>query len=551
MTVFGRPNRPGSRSRPDARKSAWPGARWGVGVVFAVVAGAGAWANEPDDAPEPWRLSVEDAVLLALDHNPALESERQAPVIAGSFELIERAEFDTRVFAETSVGRDQNLRLGSTDDTERLIQDDTLDVSAGFARRLPWGTEVDVTARQSFLDRDLLDSDRHTSRVGVGLTQQLLRGRGAEVNLIDVRRAELDTLRSRYELQGFTETLVAEVEAAYWDVVLADREIEIYEESLRLADAEIARTEERIELGDVAETELAPLRAERALRRQEWLDARSRLQEARLALLQRIAPAEAFDLDQPLELTGAPERRVDEPDPAAFHEALALERRADLNEARLQLRQNQLEVRRTRNGVLPDLELFVSLGRSGFSDSFSGSVQDLDGDSYDAELGLRLEQPLSNRAPRARHTRSLAERNQASASLNNLARLIRQDVRGAHIELERAAAQIEATAATREAQEERVRVEEDRFRAGDSTAFAVAQAQRDLLQSRINEEAARVAYRNARTELYRQDGTLLARRGIDPTAAPVHEEAPMEVPTGDLPSPEWPPEGAPTGGMPE
>lgn len=509
-------------------------------AVAALLGGSG--TVQAAEEATTWRISVEDAVLSALEHNPALQSERLAPVIAGTFELVERAEFDTTVFAETRVGREREQRLGSTDPVPTGILDQTAEVSGGLTRRLPWGTEIDLTARQGFLDRDTADFDRHTSRISVGLTQQLLRGRGSEVNLVGVRRAELETLRSRYELQGFTEALVADVEQAYWEHVLAAREIEIFEESLRLAEEEIERTRERIRVGDVAETELAPLRAERALRRQELIDAESRLEETRLELMQLIAPPDDYLSGIRPEPTAELGRVVTEPDPVEAHAALALEHRPDLNEARLQLRQEQLDVVRTRNGVLPNLELFVSLGRSGFSDSFSGSVEELDGDSYDAELGVRLERPLSNRAPRAEHTRSLAERNQASASLNNLARLIRQDVHAAHIELRRAAAQIEATETTRESQEERVRVERQRFEAGDTTAFAVAQAQRDLLQSRIDEEAARVAYRNARTELYRLDGTLLERRGIQASAAEPPPNAPIDVP--------MPGESNPQGGIP-
>jgi outer membrane protein TolC len=53
----------------------------------------------------------------------------------------------------------------------------------------------------------------------------------------------------------------------------------------------------------------------------------------------------------------------------------------------------------------------------------------------------------------------------------------------------------------------------------------VAQAQRDLLQSQIDEVAAVVNHLKALVELYRQDGSLLERRGI---AAPGQE--PVELP---------------------
>ena len=59
-------------------------------------------------------------------------------------------------------------------------------------------------------------------------------------------------------------------------------------------------------------------------------------------------------------------------------------------------------------------------------------------------------------------------------------------------------------------------------RVGKSTSFLVAQAQRDLLVSRIAEVRALANYLKALVDLYRQDGALLAHRGISaPGSEPV------------------------------
>ena len=68
--------------------------------------------------------------------------------------------------------------------------------------------------------------------------------------------------------------------------------------------------------------------------------------------------------------------------------------------------------------------------------------------------------------------------------------------------------------------EEKLRTETEKLRVGKSTSFLVAQAQRDLLVSRIAEVRALANYLKALIDLYRQDGSLLERRGI---AAPGRE----------------------------
>ena len=62
----------------------------------------------------------------------------------------------------------------------------------------------------------------------------------------------------------------------------------------------------------------------------------------------------------------------------------------------------------------------------------------------------------------------------------------------------------------------------EKLRVGKSTSFLVAQAQRDLLVSRIAEVRALASYLQALTGLYRQDGSLLERRRIQaPGGQPV------------------------------
>ena len=67
---------------------------------------------------------------------------------------------------------------------------------------------------------------------------------------------------------------------------------------------------------------------------------------------------------------------------------------------------------------------------------------------------------------------------------------------------------------TRELQERTLEAEQQRFDVGSSTALLVAQAQRDLLESRIAEVEAVVNYRIALVRLHLAEGSLLERHGV-------------------------------------
>jgi outer membrane protein TolC len=105
-------------------------------------------------------------------------------------------------------------------------------------------------------------------------------------------------------------------------------------------------------------------------------------------------------------------------------------------------------------------------------------------------------------------------REQAQKALENLSQLVEVDVRTAYIEVNRTKQQIAASSATRMFDEEKLRTETEKLRVGKSTSFLVAQAQRDLLVSRIAEVRALANYLKALIDLYRQDGSLLERRRI-------------------------------------
>lgn len=466
----------------------------------------------------PMKLSVERAVLLALKHNRGLRVEQLQPLITGTFEELERARFDPLLEGELSLtrGRRQQLSAATREIFDTLSEDMFGDI--GITQELPTGTDIGVSLSHTRRTSDRVP-EQHEARMGITLTQALLRGANWDANIASIRQARLDTLASHYELRGFIETLVADVETTYWDYVLAQREIEIFENSLELAQQQFEETERRVEVGVVAQTELAAAEAELAQRREDLINARSNLRRTHLQLLRLMnaESPEAWDLE--LELDGEVELAVDEFPPPQEHVALARRLRPEINEAKLQIERGRLEIIKTKNGLLPRLDFFITLGKTGFAESFGDAWGDVDGRGYDLRAGVQFSYPLGNRAADADHRRARLSRQQASEALQNLSQLVDLDVRLAHIEVERALEQIEATRATRMLREETVRAETEKFRVGTSTAFLVAQAQRDLLESQIAEIRAMVNFRQALIELYRMDGSLLMRRAIQAPGA--------------------------------
>ena len=462
----------------------------------------------------PLEITVRDAILIALENNRSLVVEQFNPAIQQTFEDQEQAVFDPVTGAEISAGREELQRQARTGSSTESSKVDIFLGGISLEQFFPTGTFVEVDAINRTSESSLYENPFSSTRLGLSVTQPLLRGYGRDVNLVRLRQARLETDITRYELRGFSQSLLARVETAYWDYALAQRQVEIVQESLKVAKQQLSETEEMIIIGTMAEAELAAVQAEVAAQQQGLIDARSNLDSSRLQLLRLLNPPGNNLWDREIKLIYQPTIPDILLDKVTDHVAISLSMRPEINQAELSIQQDDLEIIRTKNGLLPVMDLFISLGKTGYADSFFGSVSDITGDSYDVEGGISFEYPLKNRDAKARHRRAVLSRKQAERALDNLSQLVELDVRGAYIEVNRAKKQIAASRATRKFQKEKHRIETEKFRVGRSTNFLVAQAQRDLLVAKISEVNAVVDYLKSLINLYRLDGSLLERRGI-------------------------------------
>jgi len=461
----------------------------------------------------PIEVTVERAILLALENNRSLRVEKLNPSIRRTFEDEEQAVFDPVLSGGVSFSRQKGQEWSRTSNSFIENTTSTANGEVEISKFYPTGTDVGigVSADRNWSD---LYSDQYASRLGLSVTQALLRGAGIKTNLANLYQARLDTEISGYEFRGFAEALIARVEETYWDYALAQSRIRIFEQSLNVAEQQLREIQEMVAVGRLAETEVIAAQAEIALQRQELISASGTEATTRLRLLRLMNPQGTNPWDREVVLKDLPKVPEVTLDNLQAHVDLALRLRPDLNQARLGVQRGDLEIVKTKNGLLPKMDLFVNLGKTGYADSFGSTVGKITGDFYDFSAGLTLQYPLRNRDAKALHRRSVLRRDQALEAVTNLTQLAELDIRSGYIEVDRAREQISASKATRRLQEEKLRIETEKLRVGRSTAFLVSQAQRDLLSSQIADVQAVVSYLKAMVDLYRLEGTLLRRSGI-------------------------------------
>jgi len=457
---------------------------------------------------EPILLTVAGAVLESLKNNKAFIVQTFQPQITRTFEDQALSVFDPVLNGQISQSADRAPSALTGD----YATTDSTAASLSLNKTLTTGATVSLEATAQGSDSS---TGTGATNLTAKLNQPLLKGAFPKVNLVSLQQARLDSRISDYELRGFAVTLVAQVEEAYWDYAIAMRNIAIVEESLLLSRRQLEETMERIRVGKLADVERVAAEAEVALRQVDIINARSARESARLALLRLVSPSGGDPWDRDVSLRDEPEAALQgEVVPVDDYVRTAMRLRPDLNQARLQMERGDLELIKTKNGLLPKLDLFINMGKTGYSDSFGRSMSRVGNEGYDIVAGLAVQFPLFNRAAEADNRRASLTRQQSEEAMGNLTQLAQVDVRKAHIEVRRQSEQITASAASRRLQEEKYRAETEKFRVGRSTSFLVSQAERDLLQSRVAEAQATVGYIKALVELYRLDGSILDRRGI-------------------------------------
>jgi outer membrane protein TolC len=461
------------------------------------------------------KITVTEATLIGLENNKSLIVQRFNPQINRTLEQQQLAAFDpdVNVTISKSKTKSQSTPRAGLGSFPSRTQDLSADI--GISQFFPTGTIVSLLGSTDELTGSFLNQPFFTTRVGASVTQSLLRGFGTTVNLASVEQAKIDTKASQYELRGFVENLIAQIEETYWDYVLAQRQMTIVNQSLEIAQKQLDETTERIKIGDLAQSERAAAEAEVALRQEDLINARSTLAKTGLVLLQQTNPPGPNLWGREIVLESMPEIPDEQPGDIEKHVAMALQMRPELNQAKLAWQRDELEIVKTRNGLLPQLDLFITLGRTGYADSFNKSVDNISRrNNYDILGGVTFEYPPLNRGAQAANLRATITRDQAREAINNLAQSVEVDVRNAGLEITRTREQVAATAASRKLQEEKLRVEMEKFKVGKSTSLLVAQAERDFFASQIAEIQAVVNNIKAFVEFYRLEGTLLERRGI-------------------------------------
>lgn len=495
---------------------------------------------------EPVPLTRDGALLAAMTHNRTVDVARYGPRIAATYVPEARGAFDPALLATVSYGRDTRPDLSATPGTagsglgadgdivadaaalvsavSRLntaisslettsIDRESTAASISLVNRVPTGAELFITG---YTDLNELDpgNDDNAGDLAIGLKQPLLQGGGVKANLVALRQARnLDT-QSEHSFARALLGVAADVERAYWQLVLANDVLRIREAAVALAEEQLTRNQGLLEVGKAIRGDVMAAQAERAGRAAELATARAEVRNRCIDLVRLMNPEGSANWDTVFAPQDPAESAEIAVDPAAS-ERMAMEKRPELPEAALDVANLGLEVVRERNNRLPRLDVSAEYGRYSAGRNAGDATRDWNSGRYDHySVGLEFEMPILRRSEKARLDRARLASARGEAALRQLEQAIAAEVRQACVDVEQQWQRILATQEALASRTEELRIAEGRYDVGKITNLDLLQVQRDLIAAQVDDATARVGHLQALTRLYAAEGTLLERRGI-------------------------------------
>jgi outer membrane protein len=309
--------------------------------------------------------------------------------------------------------------------------------------------------------------------------------------------ASEDTRRSRSEI-------ILGVLRTYFAAVLAARNLEVAEQSLKSATADLQRAQAIFESGRSTEAEVLALKVHVAAVQEQQIRARNDLEVAQAALNDALGTSldRKWDLTTPLEaLPGAASRDLEE------YRRLAVEQRPERRQAELAHSLAQTQQQIAESGYWPQV-VFQGIVEADRQRYFSRG-----GTNWLTAVSLRWNL-WNGGETRARVEQARFAEERAEALLKRADSAIYLEVRKAYLELRVASQRIEVASAAVAQAEEAHRILQNRYEAGLITITELLRSDAALASARTRRLAAVYDLRVAAAALEHAAGTLTANSPV-------------------------------------
>jgi outer membrane protein len=433
------------------------------------------------------------------------------------------ASFDPTISAFTNFQHATSPQSNTilTGTTALITNSRTYQVS--YNQNFQWGMNTTFTyaSTHTNINSNRFSLDPYTSGdLDFQITQNLLNGFGVAVNGRNIR-VQKNNMKAT-DLQ-FKQQVITTITAAlnlYWDLVSFDQDVKAREQEVATAQQLLQNNQEQVRIGTLAEIEVTRAQSQLYAARQDLVISQTNLLQQETILknaLSRVGVASSDFADVhviPLDTINIPPQ--DDAGPLDQLVADAVKNRVEVQQAKINLESNQLNLIGIKSSLKPTLQAFAELTNNGLTGALtpfgaaSGGVPGLVGgygnllgqiftrDYPNYSAGFSLNIPLRNRAAQSDYATSLVEIRQNELSLQRQINQVRVDVQNAVIGLQQARARYDAAVQGRILSQQTFDADKKKYDLGAGTSYQVVQDERDLASAQSSELQAMANYSHAR-----------------------------------------------------
>ncbi len=239
----------------------------------------------------------------------------------------------------------------------------------GFSTGTSFFTAWDNSRNSASLSANLFNPSV-TSQIFVGFQQQLLNGFGRSVNTRNIRIAKNNRKIADWAFTQQAITTVTNTITAYWELVFARENVKVQQQAVTVAQKLYNDNKKQLEIGTMAPLDVTRAESELATDRQNLIVAETvHLQNQQILknaisknpLAPNLVNVEIIPTDLPT--------RPEAIEAASFEEAAkeAFAKRPELQEEALNLLNGEIDLKATRNALLPTATLSAQYGSVGLA----------------------------------------------------------------------------------------------------------------------------------------------------------------------------------------
>jgi outer membrane protein len=474
------------------------------------------------------RLTIEEAVQIALEQNLDVQVERINPQIAAKDVDVSRGVWLPQLTGSMQFRNSEqapnSFLSGAAEDT---LTSRAFSGTAGVEQLFKTGTSLTVgwdAARSTSNSTFPNFNPELNSSLSFDLSQPMWRGFKIDVNRaqfrISKKNQEITDVQLRQQIVATTRA----VRLAYWTLVGARYNLGVAQASLDISRQTLRDNRTRVEVGTMAPIDVVGAEAEVARNEESAIIAAAQIDEAEDQLRALIYDPKAPDFwTADLDLADAPQlpqTKVDVDVEGAVK--VALEKRTDLIQVRKQLEISQINLDLAKENTKPQVNALVSYGLNAvggvevpkpdpdnpgqLTDATERRFRTVLGDLFGLDfptwtVGIQVRYPLGNSTQKANAARQRLAFDQAQLSLRSRELGVASEVRSVARSVNTNRKRVESTTSARIFSERQLDAARKKFAVGLAQSIDVLIAQRDLANARFNELNSIIDYVKALVEL--------------------------------------------------